>query len=625
MITPDIMARLKQAESAGNPNAMSPKGAAGAFQIMPATAATPGYGVQPLQNWDNVDPRTASSQEQERFATDYLQAMAALNGGDVRLALAAYNAGPGAVQAAGGVPNFKETQDYVNKIIPQGQEAIMASNQVQAPEASWRSRAQAVQQDAPSATPKASPSSDWRSRAQAAQPEAATQPVSTAGDVTKTIASNVVKGGVDAAMILPNLLNEAAAGPQYLYQGIKDTVQGNPTNKDFQPYKPFFSSEDVTSGSAVDYQPQTTAGKVSEIPARLLSNIVAPTAINKVGNSKAVSNFLSNQSSVRTPKPVLKTGAELKTAAGESYDLAKQLGSTYTAKQVAQPFNKALVELRPKPIAGKVLTSEEQKLTSHLNEYTSLKTSDLTFDEVRRLDQGLTAKINANFIDARTGQPDDSGRKLMILQTKLRESLDDIPDNAANDALRNANKLWKGQIIVGDLETVAERALMTQNPAQAMRTGYKNLYFDKDRIRGWPPEAVKLLKKAGTPGMTDEALSFVSSRLTAIILGGTGNIGGAAGAAMAGVAGRGVRANMAARAGGKVQQAVVDNALNNLRPVKVPTKSTETLLLASPDKMSRLPMTDTQVNIAQKLGAVKPAQGVDASGSAIKPPRKSGG
>lgn len=105
-----------QQESAGNPNAVSNKGAAGIMQIMPDTARDPGYGVRPLQGWDGRDPRTAPVEEQIRFGADYMAAMSKKFDGDTAKTLAAYNAGPGAVEQAGGVPSFAETQDYVKKI-----------------------------------------------------------------------------------------------------------------------------------------------------------------------------------------------------------------------------------------------------------------------------------------------------------------------------------------------------------------------------------------------------------------------------------------------------------------------------------------------------------------------------
>jgi len=106
---PELLAALIQQESGGNPNAVSPKGARGLAQVMPQTGRDPGYGVKPLL--DN------SPSEQKRFANDYLGAMLKKYNGDEKLALAAYNAGPGNVDKYKGIPPFKETRNYVDKIL----------------------------------------------------------------------------------------------------------------------------------------------------------------------------------------------------------------------------------------------------------------------------------------------------------------------------------------------------------------------------------------------------------------------------------------------------------------------------------------------------------------------------
>lgn len=106
-INPDYFERQIGAESGFNPRAGSPKGARGIAQIMPGTAR--GWGVNPN---DPVASLDAAAKNMSRYLRAY--------GGDWRKALAAYNAGPGAVQKYGGVPPFAETKNYIAKIIGGG-------------------------------------------------------------------------------------------------------------------------------------------------------------------------------------------------------------------------------------------------------------------------------------------------------------------------------------------------------------------------------------------------------------------------------------------------------------------------------------------------------------------------
>ncbi len=103
-LDPDLAVRQMMAESGGNPNAVSSAGAIGLMQLMPATAQE--LGVDPRDPVQNIDGGLRYyKQMMDRF-------------GDPRLALAAYNAGPGNVQKYGGVPPFKETQNYISKLMP---------------------------------------------------------------------------------------------------------------------------------------------------------------------------------------------------------------------------------------------------------------------------------------------------------------------------------------------------------------------------------------------------------------------------------------------------------------------------------------------------------------------------
>lgn len=102
-IEPALLAAVALVESAFDPAAVSPAGAQGLMQFMPATAAE--MDVDPFDPASAVDGAARYlRRELDRF-------------GSLELALAAYNAGPGAVQRHGGIPPFPETQRYVDKVL----------------------------------------------------------------------------------------------------------------------------------------------------------------------------------------------------------------------------------------------------------------------------------------------------------------------------------------------------------------------------------------------------------------------------------------------------------------------------------------------------------------------------
>lgn len=121
-VTPALIAAQIEAESAWNPTAVSPVGAQGISQFMPATWKAVGKDGDGDGHTDATNPRDAIF-TQGHYMCDQVKNVAsykssgAITGNILELALAAYNAGIGNVLAYGGIPNFGETRAYITRIM----------------------------------------------------------------------------------------------------------------------------------------------------------------------------------------------------------------------------------------------------------------------------------------------------------------------------------------------------------------------------------------------------------------------------------------------------------------------------------------------------------------------------
>ena len=103
-LDPALVLAVVEAESGQEANAVSPKGAVGLMQVLPETAAEIGY------------PDAADPARNLEAGCRYLAVLLESFGGDVELALAGYNAGPGAVRRWGTVPPYRETRTFIARV-----------------------------------------------------------------------------------------------------------------------------------------------------------------------------------------------------------------------------------------------------------------------------------------------------------------------------------------------------------------------------------------------------------------------------------------------------------------------------------------------------------------------------
>ena len=104
-MNPDVIKSIVQVESGYDPRALSHKGAMGLMQLMPQTASDMGVS----DPWDPAENITAGTRYFSRLMKRYQ--------GDMKKALAAYNAGPTVVDLYGGIPPYQETKEYVNSVL----------------------------------------------------------------------------------------------------------------------------------------------------------------------------------------------------------------------------------------------------------------------------------------------------------------------------------------------------------------------------------------------------------------------------------------------------------------------------------------------------------------------------
>lgn len=270
------------------------------------------------------------------------------------------------------------------------------------------------------------------------------------------------------------------------------------------------------------------------------------------------------KSRVPTPK-----SDEIKDMATQAYKTAEAKGG-YLSDKFTNRFIDKTAEVLPQTEAGKIVAGENDvsKLVERLQ---GLKGRKLSLSEAQEIDETLGDIIDGMF---ESGRLTKQGKKVLDIQSEFRNmidnasSMDIIGGREGFDALKEGRKLWSTSARMRDIEKIIARAEMTDNPATAIKTGFRTLSMNPKRMRGFSPEERKLIEKAAKSGIVSDGLRTFGSRLLPIItLGAGGGVGDAVLAKGAQMASHGAATKMQF---GKANRVAEEIAKSLRPPVQAP-------------------------------------------------------
>lgn len=591
-----LLAAQMQAESGGNPSAVSPKGALGLFQFMPDTAKQ--YGIDPL------DPSQAA-EGAARLNADNLRKY----GGDIPSALAAYNWGPGNLDKNGLQNAPEETQNYIMKVASalnpissanaaeisnEDIDAELARRGVNSPSFSnddidTELRSRGINPDQPE---------DKRAKyygeaQQSMGPEGSLYGVQRA---LQAYAANAAQGiplvgtftdeAMSAIGALAGMGEGGSFGDKYVdlqqrQQALREAGQANnpgatalgqvgtalstigliPTPKTVP--RSLVSAAGQGAKYGMGYGLSYGAGnadsyqKTSDAIGERIENAVKSGALGA-----GVGGALGAVGYAVSPKPTKLTGDDLAKRANGLYDLAEQKGGHLNEATVNKWVNGASEKL-PQTSAGKVIAGKNN-VSDLVDRIQQLKDKPLSLRAAQEVDEALGDMAWSN--TDKFGRLNKQGKQILDIQRGLRNMIDNA--TSANvyggkegfEALKQARKVWSQSLKVKEIERIINMGdpAVTDNPATAIRSGFRALLKNPNRLRPYSAEERDLIRRAAKANLTLEALRGIGSRLVGIGATATGHpLVGVASQAVSGAA-RGLAGEIQASRG----QDIISNIVN---------------------------------------------------------------
>lgn len=278
-------------------------------------------------------------------------------------------------------------------------------------------------------------------------------------------------------------------------------------------------------------------------------------------------------------KSVIPNSEQLRKQASELYKLADSQGGVLKP-EVTNQFVDDLNALRPQSEMGK-LVSGDTPFTKIIDNFNAIKNKPMTLQDAQELDEALGDAIDG-FTEL--GKLTKQGKKLFDVQTALRNNIMDateemtIGGKRGFDTWKQGQKLWATSRKLNDIERIINRSEMMENPATAIKSGFRTLLNNPQRLRGYSKTEIEAMKEAVNTGfVTDTLKGIFGSRLMGVI-------GGAAHGPLTGVAG----AITSAASRGLAEKVQVGKAIKAAEMVATQGKGQVVNPLVTADKLKQI-------------------------------------
>lgn len=285
------------------------------------------------------------------------------------------------------------------------------------------------------------------------------------------------------------------------------------------------------AGAAEDGQRLEGAGQGAVVGAALgAAAPVAGAALNKLVTKKS-------------PIP---NADELRKQASKLYQEATAKGGVLTPA-FTDKFVDAVEQLKPQTQIGQIVGGDTP-FTKVVEKIGQIRGKEMSLDAAQELDELLGEAIDG-FTDM--GKLTKQGKKLLDVQSTLRNMIEDADPSMVQgtkegfEALKAGRKMWSQSRKLADIERIIQRAEGMEQPATAIKSGFRTLLNNPQRMKGFSKAEQEAIRKASQSGVVQDVFRLFGSRLVPIITGAsTGGLGATAAATAASTASRGIGARI---------------------------------------------------------------------------------